>query len=323
MGAAATGTGGSAAKPRASFTARLWRYQEERFPLVKHGPLIAAFGASAVCLSALLRGAAPDLVAMLVAILVLFGFFFQLRVADEHKDNAEDTKYRPERPVPRGLVTLGELRTVAIVIGIFQLAVTAFLGWTLVWILLLVWAWMAVMTKEFFVPAWLKKRPVIYMVSHMMVMPLIDLYATACDWVPKGIDGHQGFTLTLGGFLLLSLVNGAAIEIARKSWSPEQEREGVETYSKLWKPGWAGVVLMSVFLVGFAVSAFVHVRSGAAAWFLYGLIASTAWAAWTAIDYAGTPTIKTAKALELSSGIYVLANYLLLGVLPLIGSLFR
>jgi len=323
MVAATAGAGASETKPRASFATRLWQYQEERFPLVRHGPLIAAFGASAVCLSALLRGGTPDLVAMLVAVLVLFGFFFQLRVADEHKDHEEDTKYRPERPVPRGLVTLGELRTVAIVIGVVQLAITAFLGWALVGDLFLVWAWMAVMTKEFFAPRWLKKQPVIYMVSHMMVMPLIDLYATACDWVPAGIGGHQGFALTLGGFLLLSLVNGTAIEIARKSWAPEQEREGVETYSKLWKPGVAGVVLMAVFLVGFAVSAFVHVRSGAADWLLYGLIASTAWAAWTAIDYAGTPTIKTAKALELSSGIYVLANYLLLGVLPLIESLFR
>ncbi|HEY7798924.1 MAG TPA: UbiA family prenyltransferase [Hyphomonadaceae bacterium] len=319
MGAAAAG----GTKTRASFAARLWQYQAERFPLVKHGPLIAAFGASAVCLSALLRGGTPDLVAMLVAVLVLFGFFFQLRVADEHKDHEEDTKYRPERPVPRGLVTLGELRTVAIVIGVFQLAVTAFVGWALVGILFLVWAWMAVMSKEFFVPAWLKKRPVIYMVSHMMVMPLIDLYATACDWIPAGIEGHQGFTLTLGGFLLLSLVNGTAIEIARKSWAPEHEREGVETYSKLWKPGGAGVVLMAVFLIGFAVSALVHVRSGAGEWFLYGLIASTAWAAWTAIEYASGPTPKTAKALELSSGVYVLANYLLLGVLPLIASLFR
>jgi 4-hydroxybenzoate polyprenyltransferase len=325
MGAATAGAGEPDTKPRpkASFAARLWQYQEERFPLVRHGPLIAAFGASAVCLSALLRGGTPNLVAMLIAILVLFGFFFQLRVADEHKDHEEDTKYRPERPVPRGLVTLGELRTIAIVIGVAQLLLTLFLGWMLVGFLLLVWAWMAVMTKEFFVPRWLKKRPVVYMVSHMMVMPLIDLYATACDWAPAGIAGHRGFMLTLGGFLLLSLVNGTSIEIARKSWAPEQEREGVETYSKLWRPGGAGVALMAVFLVGFAVSAFVNVRSGAGVWFLYGLIASTAWAAWTAIDYAGSPTPRTAKAVELSSGIYVLANYLLLGVLPLIESLFR
>jgi hypothetical protein len=45
---------------------------------------------------------------------------------------------------------------------------------------------MAVMTKEFFVPEWLKKRPIVYMVSHMAIMPLIDLYATACDWLAGG-----------------------------------------------------------------------------------------------------------------------------------------
>jgi 4-hydroxybenzoate polyprenyltransferase len=301
----------------------MWQYQDERFPVFRHGALIAAFGASAVCLSALLRGAAPSLLAIPVAVLVLFGFFFQLRVADEHKDNEEDTKYRPERPVPRGLVTLAELRTATIVVGVIQLALTAILGWTLVGILLLVWAWMALMTREFFAPRALKKRPVLYMASHMMVMPLIDLYATACDWVPAGIAGHQGFAITLAGFLLLSLVNGTVIEIARKSWAPEQEREGVETYSKLWKPGGAGVAVMSVVLTGLAVSAFVHVRSGAGIVFLFGLLLSAAYAAWMAINYAASPTPRAAKSMETASGVYVLANYLLLGVLPLIESLFR
>ena len=56
-----------AAKPKGSLAARLWTYQAERFPVFQHGALIAAFGASAVCLSALLRGGAPDLVAILVA----------------------------------------------------------------------------------------------------------------------------------------------------------------------------------------------------------------------------------------------------------------
>ena len=42
------------------------------------------------------------------------------------------------------------------------------------------------------------------------------------------------------------------------------------------------------------------------------------WAAWSAIDYAGTPSQKTAKRMEMSAGVFVLANYLLLGVLPLI-----
>jgi 4-hydroxybenzoate polyprenyltransferase len=275
-----------------------------------------------VCLSALLRGGTPDFVAILVAVLVLFGFFFQLRVADEHKDHDEDTKYRPERPVPRGLVTLSELRTVAFIVAGLQIVLTAWLGWTPLVLLFLVWAWMAVMTKEFFAPKALKKRPILYMVSHMMIMPLIDLYATAADWAPMGLGGHEGFALTLGGFLVLSLVNGTVLEIARKSWAPEQEREGVETYSKLWGAGAAGVAVMTVVLAGLAVSAFVHARSGAAVVFLFGLLLVSAYAAYAALDYAGTPTPKTVKRMETAAGVFVLANYLLLGVLPLLASLW-
>ena len=301
--------------------ARLWAYQAERFPLVKHGVLIAAFGASATCLSALLRGGAPSVLAIVVAVLVLFGFFFQLRVADEHKDNEDDTKFRPERPVPRGLVTLAELRVVAIGVGVTQVALTVALDWRLLGPLLLVWAWMAVMTKEFFVPAWLKKRPIIYMVSHMAIMPLIDLYATACDWLPAGVALQENFGLTLGAFLLLSLVNGSVIEIARKSWAPSSERDGVETYSRLWGAQRAGIVVMALLLAGLALSAFINVRSDAGVVVLVGLMLVTMFAAWTAIDYAGAPAARQVKQMETGTAVFVLGNYLLLGVIPLLMSL--
>lgn len=313
-----TSAAGQAAAPtKGGLAARLWAYQAERFPVFKHGVLIAAFGASGVCLSALQRGGAPSVVSILVAIAVLFGFFVQLRVADEHKDFEDDLKFRPERPVQRGLVTLKELRGVAIAAGVIQLGLTVLVSWSLIVLLLAVWAWMAVMTKEFFAPKALKARPLLYMISHMMVMPLIDLYATACDWWTAGLASHDGAGLTLAAFLLLSLVNGTIIEIARKSWAPEQEREGVETYSKLWRPGPAGVVVLSVVLAGLVISAFINVRSGAEILWLGLLMLVSGWVAWCAIDYAGTPTPKTAKAMETAGGVFVLGNYLLLGVLPL------
>lgn len=308
----------AAAPPRAPLASRLWTYQAERFPLFKHGALIVAFGASAVCLSDLLRGgAAPKPYAILVAVLVLFGFFLQLRIADEHKDNEDDTKYRPERPVPRGLVSLGELRWVALVLALAQVALTASLDWRLLGLLALVWAWMALMTKEFFIPTALKARPILYMVSHMMVMPLIDLYATACDWLPAGLTPTGNFGLALSGFLGLSLANGIVLEVARKSWAPEQERDGVETYSRLWKPEWAGLSVAVFMFAGLVLSAYVHVQSGAGLAFLAGLLLAAAYSMFTAIDYAGTPTLKTSKALETGSGVFVLTNYLLLGVLPM------
>jgi 4-hydroxybenzoate polyprenyltransferase len=316
-------TAAGATASRASLTLRLWTYQAERFPVFKHGLLIAAFGASAVCLSALLRGAeAPKPYAILVAVLVLFGLFLQLRIADEHKDNEDDTKYRPERPVPRGLVSLGELRGVALAAAIAQVALTASLDWRLLGLLALAWVWMALMTKEFFAPKALKARPILYMVSHMLVMPLIDLYATACDWLPAGELLGGNFNEALAAFLGLSFVNGVTLEIARKSWALEQEREGVETYSKLWGAERAGLSVGVVMFVGLCLSAYVHVLSGADLVFLIGLLLVAAWSIYVCIDYAGTPTARTTKALETASGVFVLSNYILLGVVPMLAAMF-
>ncbi len=313
-------SGAAAPGARPGIAGRLWTYQGERFPVVKHGMLIAAFGASAVCLSALLRGGVPDVKAVLVAIIVLFGLFLQLRVADEHKDAADDAAFRPERPVPRGLVTLSELRWLAAAAAVLQVAMTAWLDWRLLGLLAVAWGWMALMTREFFVPEWLKARPVLYMVSHMAVMPLIDLYATACDWLPAGMDKGAGdaFGPALGAFLALSFANGIVLEIARKCWAPEQERDGVETYSRLWGAERAGLAVTVAAFAGLALSAFVHAETYAHVGFLIGLLALGGWAMTAAVLYATGPTVKAAKGLETAAGGFVLGNYLLLGVLPML-----
>src|SRR5688572_5095071 len=112
---------------------RWWVYQRERFPLLAHGPLIAAFSASAVSYSALLRGETrPAAVSYVVAFLVSLGSFVQLRIADEFKDADEDARHRPYRPVPRGLVKLRELGAIGAVIAGGQLALASFIGWPLV-----------------------------------------------------------------------------------------------------------------------------------------------------------------------------------------------
>ena len=69
------------------------------------------------------------------------------------------------------------------------------------------------MREEFFVKRWLKARPILYMVSHMAIMPLVDLYATACDWAPLGNARPPRGLLW---FLVVSLFNGMVVEIGRK-----------------------------------------------------------------------------------------------------------
>ena len=167
---------------------RWWIYQRERFPILAHTPVIAAFSLSAVCYSALLRGAhhIPGWKPCLVAFASSFLFFLQLRLADEFKDFEEDSRYRPYRAVPRGLVSLRDLEKVWVGCIVIQLALALWLSPRLIVLLLLTWTYLALMSKEFFARRWLKARPITYMVTHMAIMPLVDLYTTSCDWVPTG-----------------------------------------------------------------------------------------------------------------------------------------
>ena len=228
-----------AAEPTAptAVVARWVTYQAERFPLFKHGVLVAAFSYSAVCYSRLLRtsdGASftmPGMIAGLVAFICCLGLFLQLRIADEHKDFEEDAKYRPYRPVQRGLVTLRELLILGIIVAGIQAAAALVLTPRLLVFLVITWAYLALMTREFFCRSWLVRHPAWYMFSHMAIMPLIDLFATGCDWIPAG---DQPRTLGLTVFLATSYFNGLVIEMGRKIRKPEDEEEGVQTYSKLW-----------------------------------------------------------------------------------------
>lgn len=203
-----------------SLAARLFQYQKERFPLLAHLPLVAVLAAAGLRLAGGL-----DLARWTAMVVVLTGLFFQLRVADEFKDAETDRRFRPERPVPRGLISLRELAVLAGVVALLQLALTAWLEVALLPWLLLVHAYGAAMTVEFGIGDWLRARPLLYLLSHMAIMPLIGLFA---------LRAGGSLPDAWAGFALLCYANGLVLEIGRKIRKPEDEREGVETYSALW-----------------------------------------------------------------------------------------
>jgi 4-hydroxybenzoate polyprenyltransferase len=294
-------------------TSRWWTYQRERFPVAAHGALILAFSGSAVALSALMRDGWPTTRGLIVAGVSAFLFFFQLRVADEFKDADDDRQHRPYRPVPRGLVTLAELGRLAGIAAALQALLAWWLDPSLLVVLLLVWTYMALMTREFFAPEWLKARPFTYLGSHLLVVPLIDLYATACDWLPAGSAPPSG----LGWFLAASFFNGIVVEIGRKLRAPADEERGVETYSAVWgRP--RAVASMAVALLLAAGSAVLAGRAvgvqGPVA--MAGAFALTALVALTP-SYLQRPSPGTGKRFELLSGVWTLAMYLSVGILPL------
>jgi 4-hydroxybenzoate polyprenyltransferase len=291
---------------------RWWIYQRERFPLLAHGLLIAAFSACAVAFSSLLRHAPPPGWQMyLTAFGVCLLMFLQLRIADEFKDAEEDARWRPYRPVPRGLVTLRELRFVFIIAALVQVLLVVALDVWLIMVLAIAWIYLFLMSVEFFSRDWLKKRPMIYLVSHMGIMPLVDFLGTACEWLPRGSSAPTG----LGWFLAASFCNGVVIEIGRKLRQPADEEEGVETYSRLWgKTG--GVAAWCLGLAATTIAAGMAAMAiGFALPVLTALILILALALLAIYLYLRGSL--SGKKIEALSALWTLTLYLMLGLVPL------
>lgn len=295
---------------------RLFLYQRERFPLLAHAPLIFAFSFSAVSYSSLLRGhnVLPDLISIAVAFLTSFIFFLQLRVADEFKDHEEDSRYRPYRPVPRGVVTLRELGLIGLAGAIVQLSIGLWIKPALAVLLVAAWLYLALMSVEFFARDWLKARPFTYMWTHMLIMPLVDLHATSCDWLIKGESQPRG----LLWFLAASFANGVVIETGRKIRAPRDEEEGVQTYTALWGRKravtlWLGALVVTTIFALLAAREIGYILPVCI--ILAGLLVA---ALIVSLQFLTRPVTGRAKAFEALSGAWTLALYLSLGAGPLI-----
>ena len=295
---------------------RLWVYQAERIPLARTAVLVAVFSSASVTLSALLAGRPlAGVWAYALAFLAALVFMIQLRAADEVKDAEDDSRYRPERPVPRGLVTLREIVTVAAGLGMVLLALTGLFDLRLVLVLALVWLWLGLMSAEFFVPKWLRTRPFLYLVSHMLIMPLIDLFVTATEWLPRaGWAAPHGLWL----FLALSFMNGCVLEIGRKIYAPASERAGVETYTGLLGRSRAVLAWIGCLLVAFGFILAVGARIDALFAVALPAALALAFAVAMAVRFQQSPTPAAQKMIDTAAGVWVLFSYGAVGFAPLI-----
>lgn len=301
----------------ATLTENRWYvYQRERFPLLAHGVLIAAFSSSAVSFSWLLRdpGGLPSVSSLFTAFVSALLLFLQLRIADEFKDFDEDCRYRPYRPVPRGLVKLRELAVLAVAGALLQLGLALWLSPPLVPLLLVTWGYLALMTREFFVRDWIRERPITYLWSHMLILPLADFYATACDWQPAGGGPPAG----LPWFIAVSFFNGLTLELGRKIRAAGDEEDGVRTYSLLWGPRRATLAWLACLTVtaGCAVAAAAKIGTVAAETVLVAVVMAVgALLSW---QFVRRPVPARAQRLNHFTSLWTLLLYLSLGMVPLL-----
>lgn len=294
---------------------RAWTYLQERFPLPAHGPVVAAFSGGIVCASAALRGAeGPGWGVVAVAFVVALGTFFQLRVADEWKDAERDRQYQPERPVPRGLVTLRELTLAALAVALLQLVVVVWLDVRLVAALAALWAWIGLMTIDFFVPAWLDARPLATLALHGLVVPAVDGFAVATDVVAHGAGVEGGVAWLVG----VSFFGGNVIEIGRKLRASPDERPGVATYTAAWGRTRAIVAWMLAVVLSAACGTGVLASIGGVEALVPLLWLAAAVVLGVGATFLASDVPGRGRRMETVAGVWTLALYLTIGPLALL-----
>ena len=299
------------------FLQRFNQYQKERFPLLQHGLLITAFGFSALSYSLLCRN--KDFISaghFIAGILILIGIFYLLRVFDEHKDAEEDKQNRSHLPVPRGLVSLQELRWTAYITIGFQALLLLFFFPKMIVLYLLVMAYMWLMGKEFFVAEWLKKRPFIYAASHMLIIPLADIFAGGIDWYLA--DGEMPEQMMY--FFILSFFNGIVLEIGRKLKVPDNEE--VNSYSFAYGARPAAVFWLSMLILTWILSLVTIYVAKLPLFYVLGLSLFLPVGVFAVRNYLKDRTVRSSKFLENLSGLWTLSMYLCVGGIPMLVQIF-
>lgn len=175
--------------------------------------------------------------------LVTWSFFLLLRIFDEHKDYDLDCQNHPQRVLQSGLITLDHLKIVGAGLIFLQLAYALFLdhgvGMTLMaWGAMFVWT--CLMGKEFFIDEWLTRHLTWYAVSHMLVMPL------TVWWLANMAMPNAPLTPALQAMMSLAFISGFCFEITRKTKAPDEERDTIESYSRIFGTQGSAMVVMGL-----------------------------------------------------------------------------
>jgi len=291
---------------------RLGAWANERFPLA-NAVLFLVLYLSALALGRMwvtdgeISVGARDI----LGFFAVWAFFLVLRIFDEHKDYELDCHNHPERVLQSGRITLGHLKVLgAMAIGL-QAGISFYLdgGWGLIplfWLIAL--GWSLLMAAEFFCGEWLEKRLLLYAISHMVVMPLALL------WMAQIGAMKQTLPAEVGLLAALAFLAGASLEVTRKLKAPGDERETIDSYTKVFGTTRAPVVVICLLIATMATSALIlrSVFSQQMPLYWGGLLLATMVpAVWALQQFRKSPSARTAKTSEGMVGLAMLTTYVL------------
>ena len=202
-------------------------FAKERFPLASHIPMVVLFvGTIAVYF------AEEFTFKSLFPFIATFIFFFKLRLFDEIKDFELDKKINPQRPLPRGLLNVKNLEHGIILCIIAEVILFGIYGYFALLLALITIMYSLLMYKEFFIGNYIRPHLTTYAISHTVITVPLSLTIT------QTLSNTSLFNQSLD-IVYLSLANWCffnIFEFGRKTFLKDEEREGVESYSKIFKP---------------------------------------------------------------------------------------
>lgn len=212
------------ASSAAPLPARMWVFIAERFPPAAYLTLICLFVAAGFVPAARWAGLPADAWRYLAAVGATGALFLHLRMFDELKDAAVDRLGRPERPLPRGLVSEAELRRAGTLVLAVGLLFAASLGPGPLAAFVVTAAFVALADFDFGAGRLIHRNLLVYAAVHSPVAPLLLVFA----WLAGGATPAAA----MAWLALLAWALTVGLEFARKTRAPDEERAYVETYSR-------------------------------------------------------------------------------------------
>lgn len=303
---------------------RILAWMDERFPFANALLFFILYLTSAaVARSALNENISISLFDA-INCLITWGLFLVIRVFDEHKDYDEDVLNHPQRILQSGLITLTHLKVLASISIAAQLAFSIYIdnytigSATISW--LIMFSYLCLMGAEFFCGVWLEKRLALYAFTHMLIMPLIVFWLA--NIAAPSDDIRNVLTPSLYVMMLLAFVSGFCFEIARKTRGPEEERETVDSYSKIFGTQGSAYVVMAL-VTGMLISQFLLLLflNVETIWvYCIALVAAYVLAIKQVLSFVGAPTLKGREKNEAVIAINMLVGYLVIIIAVLINN---
>ncbi|MFA5161647.1 MAG: UbiA family prenyltransferase [Elusimicrobiales bacterium] len=165
-----------------------------------------------------------------------------IRARDEIKDFESDKRFYPDRPLVSGRISERELALLE------RVLIGAMLALNLLWPLApaymaVVAAYLVLMAKWFFMPGLISGNRLLALATHSPVNLLFNIYAMAFLARYHGLGAWGGKELFIASWMMMPVY---AIEFARKTFAPRQEREGLDSYSSIMGPRAAAAAALAL-----------------------------------------------------------------------------